>query len=67
VRGEVGDGLWNGGLVEGIESMKEEARRILLEVVREEGEGAWKNWETCQGLMKDYGGMSMGNTNTNTK
>jgi len=40
--------------------MKEEARRILVEVVKKEREGAWKNWETCQGLMKDYGGNEHG-------
>ena len=40
--------------------MKEEARRILVEVVKKEGEGAWKSWGICQGLLRDYGGNEHG-------
>ena len=40
--------------------MREEARKILVEVVKKAGEEAWRSGGNCQGLLKDYGGNEHG-------
>ena len=40
--------------------MKDDARRILIEVVKKEGGSAWRSRENCQGLLMDYGGNGHG-------
>ena len=43
-----------------LELMRDDARKILIEVVKKEGDSAWRSRENCQGLLRDYGGNGHG-------